>query len=116
MDDFHVPPSIIVEDKRNFANKKFCDEDLPFSFSFHSSFPSSTSYFLEFPFDPSSSFFWHLPLHLRAIILLHVLIPSFAYLHPHEMCSSAFDKLLRALNYYFLERSSLDLKQAFLGK
>ena len=106
------PP--IIEEMGDYATQKDFEEVLPFySFPYFSS--SFSSYFLDFSFD-FSSFFWHLPPHLRAIILLHVLLPSFAYLLSYEMCSSAFDKLLRSLQYYLLERSRLDVKQAFLGK
>ena len=107
-EDFYVPHSSSIEEKGDFATQKdFCEESFPFY---------SSSYFLEFSFDSSSS--WKLPLHLllRALILVHALLISFAYLLSYEMCSSAFDKLLRSLQYYLLERSSLDLKQAFLGK
>ena len=103
---FHPP---IIEEMGDCATQKYFEESLPY---FSSSF---SSYFLDFSFD-FSSFFWHLPPHLRAIILLHVLLPSFAYLLSYDMCSSAFDKLLRSLQYYLLERSRLDVKQAFLGK
>ena len=107
----HLSP---IWEKGDVATQKYFEESLP-SFSSSSSF-SFSSYFVDFSFDSSSFFSWHLSPHLRALSLLHLLFASFAYLLSYEMCSSAFDKLLRALNYYFLERSCLDLKQAFLGK
>ena len=108
-----VPHLMTFEDDGGISNQKyFVGRSMLSSFSLIS---LPFSYILVFPFSPSS---WHTSsqFHRCALSLLHAFILSCAYLISYEMCSSAFDKLLRALNYYFLERSSLDPKQAFLGK